>query len=112
MTKQQTLNLNKSVRNDGSNKYSVHSRSKKQRNRLRSQLALLVCFVLLSITLLVSLSKTAQASLFESNSDSLIDLARERKYKGANDEEELKVLPVIQNSEYGRKRPPEFNEGF
>jgi len=102
-------NLNKTI---GVNKYTQHDRQRKHKNRQISKIALIICIGLISITLIMTLAEKAQASLFESSSDSLIDLAREKKYKGARDEEELKVLPTVQNSEYGRKRPPESNEGF
>lgn len=70
---------------------------------------LLICLSLFVFGLIMTLNQAAQAA----DSDmQLLEIYREKQYKGALDEEELKVLANIQTSDSKKKKSQESEEGF
>jgi len=84
----------------------------KKNKKFMFRVSLFLCLALIAFSFILSLSEKVQASTLIDGVESLIDLNKEKKYKGARDEEELKVLPTVQNSEFGRKKSQESTEGF
>lgn len=71
---------------------------------------LLVCLSLFVFGLVMTIHQAAQAA--DSSDFNLLEIYREKKYKGALDEEELKVLADIQTSDSKKKKSQEAEEGF
>lgn len=71
---------------------------------------LLVCLSLFAFGLVMTIHQAAQAA--DAPDMQLLELYREKKYKGALDEEELKVLTDIQTSDAKKKKSQEASEGF
>lgn len=70
---------------------------------------LLICLSLFVFGLVMTIHQAVQAA----DSDmQLLEVYREKKYKGALDEEELKVLTDIQTSDSNKKKSQEAEEGF
>ena len=73
------------------------------------RVVLFVCLSLFVFGLVMTIHQAAQAA----DSDmQLLEIYREKKYKGALDEEELKVLADMQTSDSKNKKSQEAEEGF
>lgn len=70
---------------------------------------LILCLSLFVFGLLMTIHQAAGAADSEM---SLLDIYREKKFKGALDEEQLKVQTDLQTSEAKKKKSQEAEEGF
>ncbi len=79
---------------------------------------LFICLSLFVLGLVMTIHQAAQAAdrgiaaSGDSTEFQLLDMYREKKYKGALDEEELKVLTDLQTSDSKKKKSQESEEGF
>lgn len=71
---------------------------------------LFICLSLFVLGLVMTIHQAAQAA--DSTDFQLLETYREKKYKGALDEEELKVLADLQTSDSKKKKSQESEEGF
>ena len=72
---------------------------------------LLICLSLFVFGLIMTINQAAQAA--DSSTDmNLLEIYHDKKYKGAQDEEELKVLTDLQTSSSKKKKSQEAEEGF
>jgi uncharacterized membrane protein len=73
---------------------------------------LLLCLSLFALGLVMTIHQAAQAASSDLTDYQLLETYREKKYKGALDEEELKVIADLQTSESKKKKSLESEEGF
>lgn len=71
---------------------------------------LFICLSLFVLGLVMTIHQAAQAA--DSTEFQLLENYREKKYKGALDEEELKVSTDLQTSDSKKKKSQESEEGF
>lgn len=76
------------------------------------RVVLLVCLSLFVFGLVMTIHQAVQAAQSDNSDLQLLEIYREKKYKGALDEEELKVLADIQTSDSKKKKSQESEEGF
>lgn len=69
---------------------------------------LILCLSLFVFGLVMTIHQAAGAD----DEISLLEVYREKKFKGALDEEELKVLSDLQSSASSKKKSQEATEGF
>lgn len=74
------------------------------------RVVLFICLSLFVLGLVMTIHQAAQAA--DSTDFQLLETYREKKYKGALDEEELKVLADLQTSDSKKKKSQESEEGF
>ncbi|MES2801747.1 MAG: hypothetical protein V4654_04600 [Bdellovibrionota bacterium] len=73
---------------------------------------LILCLSLFVLGLVMTIHQAANAASSDSSEFQLLETYREKKYKGALDEEELKVLADLQTSDSKKKKSQESEEGF
>ena len=73
---------------------------------------LLICLSLFVFGLIMTINQAAQAAESSSPDMNLLEIYREKKFKGAQDEEELKILTDLQTSNSKKKKSQEAEEGF
>ena len=82
------------------------------------RVVLFICLSLFAFGLVMTIHQAAQAedrgiaAATDGADMQLLEIYREKKYKGALDEEELKVLADIQTSDAKKKKSKEADEGF
>lgn len=76
------------------------------------RVVLLFCVSLFVFGLVMTIHQAAQAEDIDLQSQKLLEVYREKKYIGALDEDELKVLATIQTSNDAKKKSQEAEEGF
>lgn len=72
------------------------------------RVALILCLSLFVFALVMTIHQGAAAA----DSSELLEMYRDKKYKGALDEEELKVVADLQTSDSKKKKSQESEEGF
>lgn len=80
-----------------------------KKNKSAIRVFLIICLSLFVFGLVMSFHQVAAA---DSEQASLLEIYREKKYKGAADEEDLKVQTNIQTSDSAKKKSAEADEGF
>jgi len=89
---------------------SVKKSSSFSKKKPVMRVVLILCLSLFVFGLVMTIHQAAQAA---DNSDfQLLETYRDKKYKGALDEEELKVLVDLQTSDSKKKKSQESEEGF
>lgn len=82
------------------------------------RVVLLLCLSLFVFGLVMTIHQAAEAAdrgVAASDNSSefqLLEIYRDKKYKGAQDEEELKILVDLQTSNSAKKKSQEAGEGF
>ena len=74
------------------------------------RVVLLLCLSLFVFGLVMTIHQAAEAA--DSSDFQILELYRDKKYKGAQDEEELKILVDLQTSNSAKKKSQEAGEGF
>lgn len=80
------------------------------------RVVLILCLSLFVFGLVMTIHQATQAAdrdvAATTETSELLEIYRDKKYKGAQDEEELKILVDLQTSDSKKKKSQESEEGF